>query len=227
MRREFLVLVLLAGATSCGLIDAISGGPVCDENGCACPQDTSDVFCLGDACACGEDGTSVCDTPDGVCSVEDDDGCFNAACVCSGDDACDCLAAAGTCSTTNGTIELTGDGSNDSCIGNCACTLDVGCECLDTDCVFGVDGAPCETTDECRVLQMASDTGCASERDCADGQFCGQLPGGETGCFLPNDDCSPSVLVVDVVSGGSAPVCLSPRAAATCDELTGCVGSLD
>lgn len=225
MRREFL-LVLVAFVAGCGLIDAINGAGdddlLCDADGrCSCPNDSDDVSCIGSPCTCGDDGTSDCENPDSVCSVEDADGCFNAACVCAfrNDDGCDCFADAGTCSTTNGTILLDGDGSNESCIGNCACTFDEGCTCLGTDCVFGVDGAQCNITENCRVLQMASDVGCTANRDCEDSDVCGRVADGETGCFSSRacvSDADEVEFTIETVSGEVTTVCVTTLAQAVC-----------
>lgn len=219
MRRELFFAVLVAGATSCGLIDAFSGDLSCDADGlCSCPA-APEAQCIGEGCRCDDDGQLVCTDVDTICSLLDDDGCANDACNCHDRNGgeCSCSEAPGVCSTGNGSIVSALDGS-DSCIGNCECSAEEGCACLDADCAYGVDGAVCTTDDDCQVLQMASETGCTAEdAGCIGDEFCGQLPGGETGCFVPGD-CSRAVAVERADGGGSTVVCVSANAEAVCRD---------
>lgn len=230
MRREILVLVLVATAAGCGLINAITGdgddgGIVCDVDGICLCVDAPDTLCIGDGCRCDDDGLIACSGIDTICSLIDDDGCANDACVChdEGSGACNCEDAPGACSTDSGSIVLTDD-SGEGCVGNCSCSISEGCSCLGSDCVYTVDGALCSADIDCQLLQMATSTGCDTSRDCAAGEFCADVADGETGCFVSGGD-DDGCATLDTRDGGEEKVCVNALAVATCDAGQ-CAGSI-
>jgi hypothetical protein len=211
------IAIAVLGLTGCGLLDAIRGGaPECDgengANGCVCPE-TDDV-CRGEGCVC-ESGFAVCNELSVSCTVIGDDGCFNAACSCSGAD-CDC-SEVGTCLSSAGSFEVFGDDAFVTCEGDCRCNLEE-CTCGPLGCAIG---PVCGGDNDCALLELAEDIGCATDDECADGEFCGSLAGGRTtACFIEAvDGCAEALPVDNVERGGSTDVCATGTGASCVDNV--------